>query len=270
MNCQSAVPLCGRIGGWGPWKGLEYHLEMTRAAFATGRPAEAEMPLRRAIAVALPGSAKRYRARALLGLSLLRQGRTADAVAECDRNRDEAVADSRGSPVTPAAARVAAAAFNKGLAQDLAGQHPAAAESFSAAAAAATVGGASNIDALLGRAQALRSMQRYREAARDYIAVLGVSNSDGPSTAAPWANKSESRPRSPPGPGAAEEGAGPRPLKSPGPGSHGPPMLGRTEDADLLRLLRRPAAARSEAEVVDVASLAGDMAFFRYKWDPGG
>ncbi len=248
------MPLCGALGGWGPRKGPEYYLDLSRAAFAAGRPGDAEEPLRRAVAKALPGSGKRARARALLGLALLKQGRTAEAGAECDRLRDEAaLAQGAGRSDGVGAWAGEAAGFNRGLVQDVSGQHAAAVDTYTAAAAAAS----SNIDALLGRALALRSLRRYREAARDYIAVLGSSPAapPGPGPPLPWGRRSESRPASP---GSAEAaGSDPRP------GGSGSEFLGRSSDPELLRLLRQPAAARDERDVAMIAGLLADVTFFR-------
>jgi tetratricopeptide (TPR) repeat protein len=250
------------MGGWGPRKCPEYYFELSRSAFAAGRPAEAEHSLRHAVCTAPPGSSKRVRARALLGLSLLKQGRTTEASAECDRLRSE-LASVRGLGASEAQELEEwvreASGFNKGLVQDIAGMHTAAVDTFTAAAAASNC----NIDALLGRALALRSLRRYREAARDYISVLGSSaGPDGPAPVLPWSRRSESKPVSP----EAAEASSPQEPRAAagGGGGSGPALLGRCQDAELLRLLRRPAAARSEDQVLLVAGLLAEVSFFRY------
>ena len=149
-----------------------------------------------------------------------------------------------------------AAGFNKGLVQDIAGMHAAAVDTFTAAAAASH----SNIDALRGRALALRSLRRYRDAARDYISVLGYSGgSEGPAPTLPWSRRPDSRPASPavesPPPGGGG-GAG-------GGVGGGSGLVGRHGDGELLRVLRKPAAARSEEQVVMLGGLLGEVAFFR-------
>ncbi len=58
-NASSSVPLYGTMGGWGQRKGPEYYSDVSRAAFSAGRPGNAELLLRRAVATALPGSGKR-------------------------------------------------------------------------------------------------------------------------------------------------------------------------------------------------------------------
>ena len=216
---------------------------------------------------ALPGSSKRVRARALLGLSLLKQGRTAEASRECDRLQSEVGAGGPRAHDRPDLEEWVreAAGFNKGLVQDIAGMHSAAIDTFTAAAAASN----SNIDSLLGRALALRSLRRYREAARDYISVLGnTSAQDGPAPAMPWSRRSESKPASP----TAPEATGAQEARAGGGGAGGSraAVLGRWNDRELLRLLRKAAAARSEEEVLLVAGLLAEMAFFRFSQRGGG
>ncbi len=163
---------------------------------------------------------------------LLKQGRTAEAGLECDRLRDESGPGSGAGGAGEVGPWVGeAAGSNKGLMQDMDGQHATAITTFAAAAAAA-----SNIDALLGRALALRSLRRYREAARDYIAVLGSSSAcpDGSAPAVPWGRRSDSQPLSSSFPKAdSEPGPG-------GPGGSGSVFLGRSKEPEMLRLLRQP------------------------------